>query len=167
MKKVSLLLASLLFFPLLAQAGDRDVLVKVVLTPAGDFEITGLVNGKGKETKDKSGKSVYIAQNLTVSVGGMKTGLETRDKHLHKTFKKGTEDEVLVKKAVCNPADKSGKGIITINGKDDAFNFTCQKEGNSMTAKFKLNLSTFGIKASYMSVGVEDEVNVEAHVPLE
>lgn len=136
-----------------------NVVVDIELSPAGSFQAKSK-KVKGKVVKE-GGK--LVASKLKVSVKSLKTGIEMRDEHLKKRLAKSKYIEIV--KAVGK--NGKGKGIIKINNIEKPFKFNYSEKEKKVIAKFKLNLEDFKIEdISYMSVGVEDEVEVTATVPL-
>ena len=163
MKKLiysAFILPLLLTSTLTLAAPKKGVVVSVELTPAGSFEIKGKV--KGKITK--KGKT-YIAKGLKFSIPKLKTGLDLRDKHTKKYMsKKGKYNTITV-----SAKGKGGKGIgkIKVRGKKKKFKFTYEKIGKYIQAKFSLSIKDFGIEGvNYMGVGVDDNVDVIATIPI-
>ncbi|MBK26410.1 MAG: hypothetical protein CME70_20590 [Halobacteriovorax sp.] len=158
MKKYFLLpIIALLFSTTLLAKG---VTVFIDLSPAGSFE------AKAKSVKGKAvvkGDSV-VAENLTVSVKKLKTGLDLRDDHLKKKLNSKKYPKIKMVKAV----GKGGKGtaLFDIRGVKGKVPFTYKKvDSKYMKADFKINLKKFkfeGIK--YMGVGVKDNVRIEAFI---
>lgn len=157
----------LFFIPLIALliststfAKNKGVTVYVDLSPAGSFEAHAK---KIKGTAKVKGDSV-IAENLTVRVKKLKTGLDLRDDHFHEKLKAKKFPKIKMVKAV----GKGGKGtaLFDIRGVKGKVPFTYKKvSAKYMKADFKINLKKFkfeGIK--YMGVGVKDTIRIEAYV---
>lgn len=139
-----------------------SVKVFVSLTPAGDF-VAKSTKVKGKVSKN--GDS-YTAKLLKVRVKSLKTGVDLRDKHLHKRL---TKKKGLSNVEVTNAKGKAGKGSATINvnGIKKKVKFTFKDMGKVAKINFKLSLKMFKIASiKYMGIGVDDIVKVSAEVPI-
>ena len=138
----------------------RDIKVKVTLSPAGDFV--------GQSTKvrgfvEKNGAN-YIADELTIEVGQLKTGIDLRDKHFHERLG-GAKAKIVVK----NAKGSGGKGTasVTVNKITKPFAFAFKEAGGNVVSRFALKPSDFGIKnVKYLGIGVEDKVIVDVTIPL-
>jgi len=156
MKPVFMLALAAFSFTALAGA----LKVKVTLSPAGDFaaqsdKARGFIEKKGAE---------YVADELTVSVGTLKTDIELRDKHFHERL--GGKDAKIVLKDAKGTNGK-GTGTLVVNGKSKPVGFAFVEKNGQVSATFKVKPSDFGIKdVNYLGVGVEDEVSVEARFPV-
>lgn len=160
MKFVPLLLPlSALFFSGITWAASA--VVDVALSPAGSFkaktgEVKGFAIKKGEEVS---------AQNIVVSLRGLKTGVELRDKHTLKHLETDKHpDAVLV-----SAKGKNGKGVgkIRIRGIEKNISGTYKIKGTELMAEFKLKLPDFKITdINYLGVGVEDEVVLHVAVPV-
>ncbi len=138
----------------------KGVTVFIDLSPAGSFEAKAKsIKGKAIVKGDK-----VVAENLTVSVKKLKTGLDLRDEHLQKKLNRKKFPKIKMVKAV----GKGGKGtaLFDIRGVKGKVPFTYKKVNSKyMKADFKINLKKFkfeGIK--YMGVGVKDNVRIEAFI---
>lgn len=157
MKKILMTLVSFLIsFSLYA----KGVTVYVGLSPAGSFEAKAKsVKGKAKIKGDK-----VIAENLTVSVKKLKTGLDLRDDHLHEKLQAKKFKKIKMVKAV----GQGGKGtaIFDIRGVKGKVPFTYKKiDSKYMKATFNMSLKKFKFEGiSYMGVGVKDKIKIEAFV---
>lgn len=143
--------------------GSYEVKVK---TSVMDFKIEGKADGSVKAQGEN-----FTAENVVISVGGMKTGLEARDKHTQEKFKNGKGGRIRIVKA--QGKDGKGNGIIEIQSEaspspiQKPFAFTYEKKGSMVVALFNLNLKDFGFSGiNYQGVGVEDEVEVTAALPV-
>lgn len=138
----------------------REIKVKVTLSPAGDFV--------GQSTKvrgfvDKNGAN-YSADELTIEVGQLKTGIDLRDKHFHERLG-GERAKIVVKNA--KGSGGKGTGSVTVNKITKPFNFAFKEEGGNVVSRFNLKPSDFGISnVKYLGVGVEDKVTIDVKIPL-
>ena len=146
-----------LSFNLLA-ATKKGTTIFVDLSPAGSFEAKSSKIKGGKVVKD-NGK--YTVENIYIPSDSIETGIDLRDEHLRKRL--GKEDVTVIK---AEGKDGKGKGQIKINGIVKDFDFTFEEiEKKYLKGKFKLKLSDFKITdISYMGIGVEDSIIVEAIV---
>jgi hypothetical protein len=158
-KFTSLFLVSLLLgiTPVFSSV-KKGIKIDVQLSPAGSFEATtSRVVGKAvfEDGSVKAKKIFTLAKTL-------KTGMDLRDEHLRKKF---TISKILVTNAIGK--DGSGKGTININGVNSEIKFNYKKiDDKLLRVTFELSLKVFKIEGiSYMGVGVEDKVKVEAIIP--
>lgn len=153
MKK--LLLLSSLLLSLSAFAEDQ-VTLNVKLTPTGSFQaISKKIKGKLEKTADG-----FKADTITVSVESFKTGIDLRDEHFWKHLNSTKNPKVTLKKLLA----KDGKATadLEVNGVTKPINITYKTEGTNVKANFKTDASIFSLpKASYLGVGVDNNVEVE------
>ncbi|MGB0452881.1 MAG: YceI family protein [Bacteriovoracaceae bacterium] len=146
-----------IFFALFSIASASEVVLKVDLSPVGDFNATTTkTRGRIIQKGDK-----LLAKKLSVNVRNLKTGVKLRDEHLHKKlrFKKYKQIELL------NVSASNGKGVGTLKvmGKKKKVKLRYKLKKNKVEAEFKFKLSDFGITGvEYMGVGVQDEAIVQA-----
>jgi len=151
--------ASALLFSSLTWAASASV--DISLSPAGSFK------GKTNDVKGfavKKGDEVS-AQNITVNLKALKTGIELRDKHTQKHL----ETEKYPTAVLLSAKGKGGKGVgkIRIRGVEKDISGTYKLNGNELQAEFKLNLADFKItNVKYMGAGVEDEVVLQVAIPV-
>lgn len=141
-----------------AHAGT--VKFKVTLSPAGDFLAQ---SAKGRGFVEKNGNE-YVAPELSVEVGTLKTDIELRDKHLHERLG-GAKSKIFLK----NAKGSGGKGTATLvaNGQSKPVSFVFKESGGQVSARFALKPSDFGIKdVNYLGIGVEDKIVVDAQFPI-
>lgn len=154
----SLVVASLVSATAFAQT---SAIVDVTLNPMGDFkakttQIKGFAVVKG---------DMVSAQNIIVSLKGLKTGVELRDKHTVKHLEVQKHPHAVLISAVGKGG--KGQGKIQIKGIVKDIKGTYQISGGFLKARFPLKLSDFGITdINYMGVGVEDEVMLNVAVPV-
>lgn len=153
--KTLLYLFSLFLFSLSISADDNlGAKIKIQLSPAGSFEISGDISGKAT-VKD----GVYTAKKLKFSTKSLKTGIELRDKHTKEKLGKS----ILVKEV--NGKDGKGTAKIKINGISKKIKFTFKDMGKYVSARFSLSLKDFKFTGiNYMGVGVEDKVVVHVNI---
>jgi hypothetical protein len=160
MTRSSLLLCSLAIFTSSIWA-DGTATVSVSLTPAGSF--------KGKSTKVtgnayKTADGV-AAENISVDLRDIKTGIDLRDKHT----KKHLEIEKYPFAKLISATGKGGKGkaMVEVHGIKKEVEGTYKVEGHTLHASFKLHLPDVNITdISYMGVGVDDDVTIDVSVPI-
>lgn len=154
------------YLPLIALLISTSVFAKggvkvfVDLSPAGSFEaVASKIKGKAKVSGD-----TVVAENLSVSVKKLKTGLDLRDEHFWKKLKYKKFTKIKMIKAV----GKGGKGsaLFDIRGVKGKVPFTYKKvDSKYMKAVFKISLKAFKFEGiSYMGVGVKDTIKIEAYV---
>ncbi len=149
---------TLVMFPLLCLAAP--VTVHVELSPTGSFDAKSEAL-KGHITKQDG---VYTAHNVSLKAETLDTGIELRNEHMLKRL--GGKDATI---QLMEAEGKNGKGKarLTLKGKEVPVLFTFKEKGNMIHAYFKLRASSLGITdVSYLGVGVEDELSVEAQLPL-
>lgn len=167
MRKISLLMAlsTSLILALTARttlAADAGMEADVALTPAGDFKAK-TDDVKGEAIAD--GDTIH-AENITVNMKSIKTGLSLRDKHAKEKYLEVDKyPEAVLVKAI----GKGGKGKarIRFRGIEKDVDGTYKIDGSMLVAEFPLKLSDFGISGiKYMGVGVDDVSKVHVTVPL-
>jgi hypothetical protein len=138
----------------------REIDLKVTLSPAGDFsakstKVRGFINRNGAQ---------YTADDLSIEVGQLKTGIELRDKHLHERLG-GAKAKIIVKKAAGSHG--KGKAMMTVNSITKPIGFAFKESNNMILAKIAVKPSDFGIKdVKYLGIGVEDKVLINVKIPL-
>lgn len=141
--------------------GEGRVEISVVLTPAGSFKaVTSDVTGQAYKTGDG-----VAADNVTVSLKSLTTGVSLRDKHTKEHLMVGKFPEAKLLKA----SGKNGKGTATVEvkGQRHAVEGTYVIEGETLKAQFPMQLSDLDIKdVRYMGIGVKDAVKVLVELPL-
>lgn len=153
---------SSLLFSLSASAQNGGVAIDVTLTPAGSFQAkTEKVSGTAYKTPDGG----VAAENVTVAMTTLATGIELRDKHT----KKYLEAEKFPTAKLIKATGKDGKGVATIEikGKQQKVNGTYKIDGNTLKASFKVHLPNVNITGvKYMGIGVAEDVVVNISLPL-
>ena len=143
-----------------AQNGGASV--DVTLTPAGSFQAkTEKVTGTAYKTPDGG----VAAENVTVQMQTLTTGIELRDKHT----KKYLEADKFPMAKLIKATGKDGKGVATIEikGIQKQYTGTYKVEGNILKASFKVHLPDVNITGvKYMGIGVAEDVTVNIAVPL-
>lgn len=143
-------------------AAQGSVLVKLSLSPAGQFEAkTDKIEG---DVVYQSGK--VLAQNVRVPLETLKTGIDLRDEHMKEKYLevKKYPYAILV---MGEGSNGQGKGEIEIRNIRKPISGTYKIQGKMIEAQFNLKLSDFGIKGiRYMGVGVKDEATVIVKMPV-
>lgn len=140
----------------------QNISADVELFPAGDF--TAKSSGLTGYMVKKDGK-LLLGTPLKVKVDSFDSGLSLRNTHMKKYMGEKKQPIIIVKKA----AGKGGEGValLGMNGKSNKIKFKYAEDGKVVKISFSIELSKFGIDdVSYQGVGVEDEVEVKAVVPL-
>lgn len=145
-------------------AQNGKINIAVTLSPVGSFVAKSSnleVKGSTKRTSDR-----VSADNLELKLDTLQTGISLRDTHMRtKYFETDKHPKAVLKKA--SGQDGKFSGELVIRGVPKEISGTYQIVGQEFTAKFKTHLSDFDIaKANYMGVGVADEVEVEAILPV-
>ncbi len=162
--QILIILFHVTLLSLSAGAAPSDSFAKfsVKLSPAGGF-VGNSTEVKGNAVKGPDG--TVSAQNITVNLSRLKTGMNLRDEHTKKYLETTNFPEAILLSA----QGKNGKGTgqIKIKGIEKTIQGTYVIQENTLQAKFPLKLSEFNIKGiRYMGVGVKDEIQVEISVPL-
>ncbi len=158
MKKTIALLAVLM----LNVVSAHEVTVKVSLSPAGNFEAKS-AKVKGDVKKDGA---KFTAENLWVKTEELKTGIDLRDEHFHKHLNFEKFPKITFTKVTA--ADGKGSGTLTVNDVPKVVPFTYKMlSPTKMEATINVKNSDFKLKdASYMSIGVKDDVEVVAVIDV-
>lgn len=153
MKKLFLLSSLLLSLNAFA---ENQVTLNVKLTPTGSFQaVSKKVKGKLEKTADG-----FKADTITVSIESFKTGIDLRDEHFWKHLNSAKTPKATLK----NLLAKDGKATadLEVNGVTKPVNITYKTEGSNVKANFKTDAALFSLpKASYLGVGVDNNVEVE------
>lgn len=154
MKKLTALIAVLMF----NLAFAHEVTVKVVLSPAGNFEAKS-AKLKGEIKKDGN---KFTADNLWVKTEELKTGIDLRDEHFQKHL--GFEKFPKISFTKVTAANGLGSGTLTVNDISRIVPFTYKMlTTTKLEAIFSVKNSDFKLKdASYMGIGVKDDVEIVA-----
>lgn len=143
--------------PLLAFAGTAKVHVK--LNPAGDFTAsTTKVRGFIEKIN-----GAYVARDLTFAVGSLDSQQDTRNDHMWKELG-GKTAKVSVKGA--KGSGGKGQGVLVVKGISKPIEFSYTEQGSNIVASFPVKFSNYGIKPSFLGVGVEDIGKIEATIPV-
>lgn len=140
----------------------QKVSADVELFPAGDF--TAKSSSLTGYMVKKDGK-LLLGTPLKVKVDSFDTGLGLRNDHMKKYMGGSKHPVITVNKA----AGKGGEGValLGMNGKSNKVKFKYNEDGKVVKVSFSIELSKFGVEdISYQGVGVEDEVEIKAVVPL-
>lgn len=136
--------------------------IQVTLEPAGSFSAKSRqVNVE--QSLQLTGTGFKVGR-ISVPIQSLETGLSLRDRHMRDNYFEATK----YPQAVLTEAEgKDGtfKGRLQVHGVQKEVQGTYSIQSERLEATFKCRLSDFRIKqASYMGVGVEDEVTVIAKV---
>ena len=140
-----------------------QVQVRVQLSPAGSFEATSAAIN-GQVVKEAKG---YSAENLTIPLGELKTGIELRDNHMKNKYLEVEKYPVATIKKAQGHENGAFSGEIEIHGVTKPVTGTYKVEGDALKAEFTVKMSDFNIeKARYMGIGAKDEVKIESTIPI-
>ncbi len=154
---MSLFLGLLASFSSLAQ----KVTIKTQLSPMGAFDITGSSLSGYVSPKENT----FVGQDITLDLKNLKSGMELRDKHIQEYF----ETKKFPSARLLQVIGKNSKfsGDLEVRNIKKRITGTYKIRKNKVEANFKVKMSDFSIKkAIYMGIGVEDEVEVVAEVPI-
>jgi polyisoprenoid-binding protein YceI len=148
-------------FFLLSNLSAQEAEVHVSLSPAGSFVgKTDDVRGEIEIMGDG-----YKAENISVGLKNLKTGIQLRDKHTQDYLETSKHPEA----TLIHAEGKKGKGTgeIKIRGIVQKVEGTYTIEGNLLRAEFPIFLEKFNIKGiRYAGVGVKDKALIKVSVPL-
>ncbi len=157
-KQVSLIFL-FLAVPLLAFAG---VEIDITLTPVGSFVAkTEKLSGTAQKKGD-----LFSAKDLKIKIDDLNSGIELRDAHMKENYFETKKFPIAVLKSA---KGKNGKfvGLLNLHGVDKKVSGTFEVNSSQIDATFKTRMSDFKIKkATYMGVGVKDEVTVKVKLPF-
>lgn len=159
MQKIGWIVLFLFSSVALAEPG---LVLDVVLTPTGSFKAkTNQVIGSATVVGD-----TISAENITIRLKNIKTGLALRDKHMtEKYLEVGKFPEATLISATGKGG--KGKGKIKLRGIEKEVEGTYKINGEELDAEFPVKVSDFGITGvKYMGVGVNDKVTVHITVPV-
>lgn len=162
--RFAFVLAALFAFSTQA-ATQKGVKVYVDLFPAGDFiGTTSDVTGSAKMVSANEVK----AENIRVNLKNFKTGIGLRDTHAKDKYLEVNKYPEAILVSATGKGGK-GQGILKIRNKESKVtgNYELLDGNKFLKAKFKTKLSQYGIQdISYKGIGVEDEIEIEAIVPV-
>ncbi len=145
----------------LSQAKEVNALFK--LSPTGSFTAKSS-DIKGSITQNADGS--VSAEKIEIPLAQLKTGMGLRDEHMKdKYLEVGKYPNAII----TNAKGKDGKGTATleVRGKKTEVSGTYKIEGDEVLVKFPINITNYDIgKVKYMGVGVKDEGQIEARIPL-
>lgn len=159
MNSHKLIFSTLLLTLSLANASSADI--EVALSPAGHFTAqTQKVQGSAYKTADG-----VAAENITVDIGSLSTGIGLRDKHLKERLEYKKFPQAKLVKAIGK--NGQGKANLQVKGKSVQVSGTYTVSGNTLKAEFPMSLSALEIKdVKYMGIGAKDQIIVKISVPL-
>jgi polyisoprenoid-binding protein YceI len=153
-------LALCLLFAASPAFAQSKISVVVGLTPAGSFTA---VSEKMKGDVIQDG-TTYVADKLTVLIESFKTGINLRDEH----FWKHLESDKFPKATLSNLKASNGTGTanLEVHGVTKPVAITYTEKAGQITAHISTQSSLFGMpKATYLGVGVKDDVNIDIQTP--
>jgi len=144
--------------------GDGHVKVGVTLKPAGSFEaVADHVQGQGRIFQTKEGG--FKAQNVILPLQGLTSHMALRDQHMKEKY---LQVETHPNATLVSATAQNGQftGQMTLHGTTHEVSGTYTLKDGNYVATFKLKPSDYHIaKASYMGVGVQDELEIEVSFP--
>lgn len=156
-----IVLCSVTIFTSLACA-KPEVVLKFKMFPGSDFNAkSSNVKGSAKLVGTK-----VIAENISVPISSLDTGMELRTKHMKEKYlemNKFPEAKLIRGEG----ENGKGKGLFEIHGEKKEVAGDYKINGNELTADFTLKMSDFKIaKVKYLGIGVGDDVKVTVTVPI-
>lgn len=150
-----------LLFLLTSSVFASEASVDIRLSPAGNFTAkTSTVTGFAKKVGTK-----VVAENITVNLKTLKTGLSLRDEHTLKHLDVKNHPTALLIKA--EGENGQGTGLIKIRNIEKSIKGTFKLAGSKLLAEFPILLSDFKIEGiRYMGVGVKDQALVKVEIPV-
>ena len=100
-----------------------------------------------------------LTQKITVKVTSLKTGIELRDNHLHKSMLAKKNKKVIL----TNAKASNGKGTakLSIRGVTKPIKFTYKDKGGKLDIDFTINLNDYKFEdINYKGVGVEEKLQL-------
>lgn len=158
MKAIMLVVSLLLSFCVFAES---KITLFVTLSPAGSFQA---VSKKPKGNLFKNGEE-FTADKISISIESFKTGIELRDEHTWKHLNSSKHPKAILT-ALKAKAGKA-EAVLEVNGVKKPITISYKEQGQEILAKFSVKNSDFKLeKASYLGVGVDDLIQVEAIIPF-
>ena len=156
------LTSSVLSFFALSAFAETQAVIDVTLSPAGSYKaVSKKITGSATKTPDGGVK----AENITVDVNAITTGIALRDKHTKEHLKSSEFPQAKLLKATGK--NGQGKATVEIMGQKKEVTGTYKIAGSELNADFDMLLSDLGIKGvKYMGVGVKDKVTIHVTVPV-
>lgn len=146
-----------------AHAAEQAVKILVQLTPAGNFVSgTNTINGFAHREADGSIKAEHVVIPLTT----LTSGIQVRDDHMKNKY---LEVQKYPNAEIVSATGKDGKGSGQLKVKDmvKPVSGTYKIEGNNVHVVFPVKISDYKFEhIRYMGVGVKDEVQIDALIPL-
>ena len=136
--------------------------LQVELNPAGSFIArTQSLTLRGVQSKG----DLIAIEEISFPVDSLRTGIELRDHHMSQKYFESRKFPIASLKSV-QAKGGSFRGRLVVHGVERGVEGTYERQGPEVRARFKTSLSAFSIaQASYMGVGVEDEVEVVVFLP--
>ncbi|MBL7716370.1 MAG: YceI family protein [Bdellovibrionales bacterium] len=145
-----------------AESDGPSLKLNMMMTPGGAFEATSS-EIKGTATVTKTG---VTAKSIVLDLKTLDAGMSLRTKHMKDNY---LEVAKFPTAEVIDVSGKDGKfeGKLKIRDKTVPIKGTYEVKGKVLIAKFPTTFKDCGIKsAKYKSVGVDDEVEIEAKVAV-
>jgi polyisoprenoid-binding protein YceI len=158
--KYTLLLAMALLSFTINSFGKGKVVATVELSPIGSFEAKSS-KIRGRITKNTDG--TFTSKKLSLKVTSLKTGIDLRDTHLHKSML-GKKFKKIV---VTDVKGINGKGSakLMLRGVTKPIRFKYKDSNGKIIINFSINLDKYKFEdINYKGVGVENKLKLEAIV---
>jgi D-alanine-D-alanine ligase-like ATP-grasp enzyme len=146
-------------------AQEHYVKLNVGLNPVGDFVSQSKTVAGGVVPTGKG----WDAQGIKVDLRTFKSDVELRDNHMRENYFETAKGDDYAFAVLERAHGEDGKftGTLKLHGASSPIEGTYSMEKGVVIAKFKTKMSAFNIKkANYKGLGAEDEVGVEALVPV-
>lgn len=160
--KKSVVIAALSLSSVVAFA-QPEAKIGFKLSPTGSFTATTkTINGTAKKNADGS----VEASKIEIPLDTLDTGIALRNEHMRE---KHLETKKYPNAIVTEAKGKDGKGtaMLEVHGVKKPISGTYEIDGKELVVKFPVNVGDFNVgKIRYMGVGVKEEAQVEARIPM-
>jgi hypothetical protein len=146
-----------------AALANPEAKVSLALSPVGHFTAeTKAIIG----TAHKMANGGVSAEKIEIPLDSLKTGIDVRDSHMKNKY---LETQKFPRAILTDATGKDGNGVamLTLHGVKKPVKGTYKIEGNELVVHFPVIISEYGVaKIKYMGVGVKDQAEVDARIPL-
>lgn len=144
------------------QAFANKVVISVNLNPAGSFQG---VSQKLKGQLLKNGEMITSKGSISVSIESFKTGIDLRDEHMWKHMNSSKHAKAILTELKAQNGNATA--VLEVNGVKKPIKITYKLLKDEVVAHFNIKASEFNLKkAEYLGVGVDDNIKIEAVLPL-